>query len=138
MDRNTYRVFQLEDGVPTDVYGLDDAAADDWLVPPRAVTCRVYSDFEDELGRVREIDAPSADVGTDMERFTAEAPEFLRGHLTANGVVEPGALFGSPFTDHGGPTEHFDDAEVHELMDRLREVEARATVTTAADVQRGA
>lgn len=40
MDRNTYRVFQLEDGVPTDVYGLDDAAADGWIAPPRAVTCR--------------------------------------------------------------------------------------------------
>ena len=193
---------------------------------PRGHAHVVYSDFEDELGAVRETDAPSADVGTDMERFTAKAREFLRGrqddltlqkvrrnrqlttvdlqhlnallqlsgtgspaeiqeasegglglfirqlvgldreaaqealsefldgsrcsaaqirfvqmvvdHLTANGVVDPGALFGSPFTDHGGPTEHFDDDTVVQLMDRLREVEARARARDDAGVPQGA
>ncbi|MFE1311691.1 DEAD/DEAH box helicase family protein [Streptomyces sp. NPDC058755] len=33
IDRNTYRLFQLEDGVPTDSYGLDEAVADGYLVP---------------------------------------------------------------------------------------------------------
>src|SRR5699024_6290509 len=28
VDHNTYRLFQLEDGVPTDSYGLEDAVAD--------------------------------------------------------------------------------------------------------------
>ncbi len=28
IDRNTYGLFELEDGVPTDAYGLDDAIAD--------------------------------------------------------------------------------------------------------------
>ncbi|HEY3611214.1 MAG TPA: DEAD/DEAH box helicase family protein, partial [Pseudonocardiaceae bacterium] len=37
IDRNTYRRFHLEDGVPTDVYSLDDAVAEGWLVPPHAV-----------------------------------------------------------------------------------------------------
>ena len=37
IDRNTYRLFHLEDGVPTDAYGLDEAVADGYLVPPRAV-----------------------------------------------------------------------------------------------------
>ncbi|KKD08383.1 restriction endonuclease subunit R [Streptomyces sp. WM6386] len=37
IDRNTYKLFQLEDGVPTDSYGLDEAVADGYLVPPRAV-----------------------------------------------------------------------------------------------------
>ena len=193
---------------------------------PRGHAHVVYSDFEDELGAVRETDAPSADVGTDMERFTAKAREFLRGrqddltlqkvrrnrqlttvdlqhlnallqlsgtgspaeiqeasegglglfirqlvgldreaaqealsefldgsrcsaaqirfvqmvvdHLTANGVVDPGALFGSPFTDHGGPTEHFDDDTIVQLMDRLREVEARARARDDAGVPQGA
>ena len=59
-------------------------------------------------------------------------------HLTANGVVDPGALFGSPFTDHGGPTEHFDDDTVVQLMDRLREVEARARARDDAGVPQGA
>jgi len=36
VDHNTYRLFHLEDGVPTDAYGLDEAVADGYLVPPRA------------------------------------------------------------------------------------------------------
>lgn len=37
VDRNTYRLFSLPKGEPTDAYGLDEAVADHWLVPPRAV-----------------------------------------------------------------------------------------------------
>ena len=33
IDRNTYGLFALERGVPTDEYGLSDAVADGWLVP---------------------------------------------------------------------------------------------------------
>lgn len=38
VDRNTYRLFDLEDGVPTDVYSLEEAVRDDFLVPPQAVS----------------------------------------------------------------------------------------------------
>ena len=38
IDRNTYSLFDLEDGVPTDAYSLDEAVADGFLVPPRAVS----------------------------------------------------------------------------------------------------
>jgi len=38
VSRNTYRLFNLEDGVPTDVYGLDEAVDEGYLVPPRAVS----------------------------------------------------------------------------------------------------
>lgn len=38
VDRNTYRLFELENGVPTDVYSLDEAVADRFLVPPKAVS----------------------------------------------------------------------------------------------------
>lgn len=56
IDRNTYRLFHLEDGVPTDHYGLDDAVAEGFLVPPRAVSVPLrflregirYNDLPDE------------------------------------------------------------------------------------------
>jgi type I restriction enzyme, R subunit len=38
IDRNTYGLFDLEDGVPTDAYGLDDAIAEGYLVPPRTLS----------------------------------------------------------------------------------------------------
>jgi len=38
VDRNTYRLFDLENGVPTDAYGLDEAIRDGFLVPPKAVS----------------------------------------------------------------------------------------------------
>jgi type I restriction enzyme R subunit len=33
VDRNTYQLFELEDGVPTDEYSLEEAVSDKWLVP---------------------------------------------------------------------------------------------------------
>jgi type I restriction enzyme R subunit len=38
VDRNTYSLFDLEDGVPTDAYSLEDAVDDGYLVPPKAVS----------------------------------------------------------------------------------------------------
>jgi len=38
IDHNTYGLFDLESGVPTDAYALDDAVADGFLVPPKAVS----------------------------------------------------------------------------------------------------
>ena len=38
IDRDTYSLFQLERGVPTDAYDLEDAINDGFLVPPRAVS----------------------------------------------------------------------------------------------------
>ena len=65
VDRNTYGLFDLEPGVPTDAYGLDEAVADGFLVPPRAVSVPLkfpregirYDDLSDEekdaVGRAR-------------------------------------------------------------------------------------
>lgn len=36
VDRNTYDLFELEPGVPTDAYELETAVRDGFLVPPRA------------------------------------------------------------------------------------------------------
>jgi len=38
IDRNTYRLFDLESGVPPDVYGLDEAVREKWLVPMRGLS----------------------------------------------------------------------------------------------------
>src|ERR1017187_5863627 len=44
--RNTYDLFELENGVPTDAYGLDEAVKDGFLVPPKAVS--VPTEFQRE------------------------------------------------------------------------------------------
>jgi type I restriction enzyme R subunit len=38
IDHNTYGLFDLEDGVPTDAYSLDKAVEDEYLVPPLSVS----------------------------------------------------------------------------------------------------
>lgn len=38
VSRDTYRLFDLESGVPTDAYSLDEAVRDGFLVPPEAVS----------------------------------------------------------------------------------------------------
>ncbi|HXH05346.1 MAG TPA: DEAD/DEAH box helicase family protein [Vicinamibacterales bacterium] len=38
VDRNTYDLFDLENGVPTDAYSLEEAVRDGFLVPPKAVS----------------------------------------------------------------------------------------------------
>lgn len=56
IDHNTYSLFDLEDGVPTDAYSLDEAVADGHLVPPQAISVPLrivrgglkYEDLSDE------------------------------------------------------------------------------------------
>jgi type I restriction enzyme, R subunit len=56
VDRNTYSLFDLENGVPTDAYSLDEAVRDGFLVPPQAVSVPLkfqrqgidYDDLSDE------------------------------------------------------------------------------------------
>ena len=38
IDHNTFSLFDLESGVPTDAYGLDEAVAERYLVPPKAIS----------------------------------------------------------------------------------------------------
>lgn len=38
VDHNTYRLFHLEDGVPTDNYSLDEAVDAGYLVPPKGIS----------------------------------------------------------------------------------------------------
>jgi type I restriction enzyme, R subunit len=56
IDRDTYKLFDLQRGIPTDVYSLDEAVEDDYLVPPRAISVPLkfqregitYDDLSDE------------------------------------------------------------------------------------------
>jgi type I restriction enzyme R subunit len=56
IDRDTYSLFELERGIPTDSYDLDEAVADGYLVPPKAVSVPLrfqregirYDDLSDE------------------------------------------------------------------------------------------
>ena len=56
ISRNTYRLFDLETGVPTDAYSLDEAVKDNFLVPFKAVSVPLkfqrqgirYDDLSDE------------------------------------------------------------------------------------------
>src|SRR5262249_52148642 len=45
VDRDTYRLFDLQTGVPTDAYNLDEAVNDGFLLPPKAVS--LTTDFLD-------------------------------------------------------------------------------------------
>lgn len=53
VDRDTYRLFDLQTGVPTDAYGLDEAVQDGFLVPPKAVS--LTTDFLDRGIRYDEL-----------------------------------------------------------------------------------
>jgi type I restriction enzyme R subunit len=81
-------------------------------------------------------------VGLDRAAAQEELAEFLDGscysagqirfvqmiieHRTADGVVPASALFASPFTDRGDPTQYFDVDTVVRLIGRLRQGEATA------------
>lgn len=71
VDYNTYKLFNLETGVPTDDYGLDEAIRDGYLVSPRAVTVPLsfprqgitYDELSDEEKRRWEAE----DWGDDLD-----------------------------------------------------------------------
>lgn len=39
VDHDTYRLFELQDGLPTDAYELTQAVSDGFLVPPKLIAC---------------------------------------------------------------------------------------------------
>lgn len=80
VDRNTYGLFDLEDGVPTDAYSLEEAVRDGFLVPPKAVS--VPLKFQREGIKYAELSEDDKDQwdalewdddGTVPDRVEAEA-----------------------------------------------------------------
>lgn len=96
IDRNTYGLFDLESGVPTDAYSLDDAVKDGFLVAPQAVSVPLKFQREgiryDELSEAEkdEWDALEWDeMGNAPDRIEAEAVnKWLFNKDTVDKVLE--------------------------------------------------
>ncbi len=73
VDHNTYNLFGLEDGVPTDAYGLDEAVAEHWLVPPRAVS--VPLKFQREGIRYHELSEREKDEWDSLDWGEDDPPD---------------------------------------------------------------
>ena len=71
VDRNTYELFELEPGVPTDAYELETAVADGFLVPPRVQQIDLKFPREgidyDSLGDEEKAQWESLDWGDDAD-----------------------------------------------------------------------
>jgi type I restriction enzyme R subunit len=76
IDTNTYDLFDLETGVPTDAYGLEEAVNDGFLVPPRGVSVPLkfvreginYGDLsEEEKAKWDDIDWGEDDEGNPLD-----------------------------------------------------------------------
>lgn len=108
VSKNTYDLFDLETGVPTDAYSLEDAINDGYLVPPRAVSVPLkfvregirYADLseeemddwdeqdwgEDEDGNP--IDPPDEVSAAELNKwlFNKDTVDKVLEHLMTNGV----------------------------------------------------
>ena len=112
VDKNTYDLFDLETGVPTDAYSLDDAIRDGYLVPPRGVSVSLrfvregirYDDLtEDEKDAWDELDWGEDDAGDPIDPptevnaaqlnkwlFNEDTVDRALGHLMTEGVKVAG------------------------------------------------
>ena len=101
VNKNTYDLFDLEVGVPTDVYSLDQAIADEYLVPPRGVSVPLkfaregirYDELsEDEKDNWDELDWGEDEDGTEItppdEVGAAQLNKWLFNQDTVDKVLE--------------------------------------------------
>ncbi len=111
IDKNTYSLFDLEDGVPTDAYSLEEAVADGHLVPPKAISVPLkivrsglrYDDLtEEEKDRWDMLEWGEDDIPDSVEAaevnkrlFNADTVDRVIAHLMENGLkVESGDRLG--------------------------------------------
>jgi type I restriction enzyme R subunit len=96
VDKNTYGLFQLETGVPTDAYDLDQAVSDGHLVPPVAISVPLkfqregikYAELsEDEKAQWDELDW-NEDGTTPDEVSADELNKWLFNTDTVDKVLE--------------------------------------------------
>jgi type I restriction enzyme R subunit len=111
IDKNTYSLFDLEDGVPTDAYSLDEAVADGYLVPPKAISVPLkivrsglrYDDLSDEekdqwdMLEWGEDEIPDTIEAAEVNKrlFNIDTVDLVIAHLMKNGIkVEGGDRLG--------------------------------------------
>ncbi|MBJ7579365.1 DEAD/DEAH box helicase family protein [Devosia sp. MC532] len=111
IDRNTYSLFELEDGVPTDYYSLEQAVADEYLVPPEAVSVPLkfqregikyesLSDAEKDQWDMLEWDEDEIPDSVDAQAinkwlFNTDTVDKVLAHVMTNGLkVEGGDRLG--------------------------------------------
>lgn len=111
IDHNTYSLFDLEDGVPTDAYSLDEAVADGHLVPPNAISVPLkivrsglrYDDLtEDEKDQWDSLEWGEEDIPDTVEAaevnkrlFNIDTVDLVIAHLMTHGIkVEGGDRLG--------------------------------------------
>jgi type I restriction enzyme R subunit len=111
IDKNTYSLFDLEDGVPTDAYSLDEAVADGWLVPPKAISVPLrivrsglrYADLSEEekdqwdMLEWGEDEIPDSVDAAEVNKrlFNEDTVDRVIAHLMQNGIkVEGGDRLG--------------------------------------------
>lgn len=79
IDANTYDLFDLETGVPTDAYSLEEAVKDGFLVPPRGVSVPLKFVREginyDELTDDEKTNWDEIDWGEDEDGNPLDPPE---------------------------------------------------------------
>jgi len=73
VDRNTYGLFDLEKGVPTDAYDLDEAVRDGFLVPPRAMS--VPLKFQREGIAYKDLSPEEQEQWDSLEWEDGEVPD---------------------------------------------------------------
>lgn len=96
IDRNTYSLFDLEEGVPTDAYSLDQAVADGFLVPPKSVSVPLrfvregikYEDLSEEEKEEWDALEWNEDGEVPDEVSAAEINKFLFNQDTVDKVLE--------------------------------------------------
>ncbi|WP_265500650.1 DEAD/DEAH box helicase family protein [Paracoccus beibuensis] len=103
IDRDTYSLFQLERGVPTDSYDLEDAVDDGYLVPPKGISVPLrfqregitYDRLSDEekeawdaLEWSDEGDPPDHVDANDLNKwlFNIDTVDKVLKHLMTNGI----------------------------------------------------
>jgi type I restriction enzyme R subunit len=111
IDKNTYSLFDLEDGVPTDAYSLDEAVADGWLVPPKTISVPLrimrsglrYDELSEEekdqwdMLEWGEDEIPDSIESAEVNKrlFNEDTVDHVIAHLMQNGVkVEGGDRLG--------------------------------------------
>ena len=107
VDRNTYNLFDLEPGVPTDAYTLDEAVKDGFLVPPRAVSVPLKFQRQgiryDDLSEQEKDEWDALDWGEDSDvpdrvdaqavnkwLFNADTVDKVLAHLMEHGLKVAG------------------------------------------------